>query len=454
MKMKFKDLKRPTPVNTESPFKYESLFFSITDSKSNITYANKVFRDVNKYSQDELLGQLHKLIRHPDMPRAVFNLFWKYLNEKKPVAAYMKNLAKDGSYYWVLSVVYPYSGGYLSVRLKPGTEIFSKIQTWYTNVLSYEKNQERELKDKKKAMLAGERYFLNILQDEGYSSYDDFMWKALQQEMHNRELFLKDNMSAEKRKTDKRVVPPAYVKIEDILSELVLSLEHLQAIQHSLVNHSEYISQLARSILVLSLNAQIGSSKLNQIDGSLSVIAQKMGEQSVKGEQQLASMKDIIHRLSSLIQNMNFEVLSAKLLIELFIDFLKEIDAASPTNHGFLTDSEAIGILTETFLPSLKKLERNTGDIPIYLNELTAGVKNIGRFLLFLRFIHISGKVEVARMSENSQDFSTTFQDLVQEISTADTHLNELNSVLSSNASGSEKFISYQNSLTYLLDKL
>ena len=75
---KIKDAKKPIPINQESPFKYEELFFSVTDHKSNITFANEVFVRISKYEQEDVIGQLHKLVRHPDMPRAVFNIFWDF----------------------------------------------------------------------------------------------------------------------------------------------------------------------------------------------------------------------------------------------------------------------------------------------------------------------------------------------------------------------------------------
>lgn len=73
--LKFKDINSPKPTSLESPFKYEELFFSVTDSKSVIKYANDTFIRISKYDTDEMIGQLHKIVRHPDMPRCVFNIF-------------------------------------------------------------------------------------------------------------------------------------------------------------------------------------------------------------------------------------------------------------------------------------------------------------------------------------------------------------------------------------------
>jgi PAS domain S-box-containing protein len=80
---------------------------SKTDIKGRITYANKTFCDVAGYAEAELLGQPHSIIRHPDMPRAVFKLLWDTILDGREVFAYVKNLAKSGAYYWVFAHVTP-----------------------------------------------------------------------------------------------------------------------------------------------------------------------------------------------------------------------------------------------------------------------------------------------------------------------------------------------------------
>lgn len=63
------------PTAQESPFEFDELFFSVTDQSSRILQANDVFVRISKYEEHEIIGALHKLIRHPDMPRAVFDIF-------------------------------------------------------------------------------------------------------------------------------------------------------------------------------------------------------------------------------------------------------------------------------------------------------------------------------------------------------------------------------------------
>ncbi len=451
-KTKIKDLKKPVPVNQENPFEFEELFFSVTDPKSTITYASEVFVRISKYEKEEVIGQLHKLIRHPDMPRSVFNIFWDHLNANQPVAAYIKNMAKDGSYYWVMALAFPCKGGYLSILLKPGSDLFDTVKNYYAKTLQFEKQKEQQLGDKEKAMKESRAFLLNLLKKEGFADYQEFMWNALQKEMSYRESILSEEMSEEKKKTDKSVVPPVLVKVETILSELVLGLENLKNIHNALIGHSNYILKLARSILLLSLNAQISSSKLDQDDMSLSVVAEKMGEQSVDGEKRLINMKENIHHLSDLISELNFDIISAKLQVEMTIDFFKELEKQKFEKEISLIHSdEVLNVLYDAFMPRLDVISKGIGKVPAYLRDLMGGVKDIERFLLVLRFIHITGKVEVARMNDDANSFSTTFQDLVNEIETADSHLRELNEVVSDNHDSSLIYTAYQEKLTNLI---
>ena len=88
-------------------FRDDELIVSKTDMKGHITYANDVFMKLAGYTERELLGAPHSLIRHPFMPRAVFKLLWDTLEAKKEIFAYVVNQAKGGDHYWVFAHVTP-----------------------------------------------------------------------------------------------------------------------------------------------------------------------------------------------------------------------------------------------------------------------------------------------------------------------------------------------------------
>ena len=83
------------------------LIISRTDLNGNITFANEMFLYISGYNEDELIGKPHSILRHPDMPKAVFSLIWKRLLSGRAVSGIIKNLAKDGRYYWVIAELEP-----------------------------------------------------------------------------------------------------------------------------------------------------------------------------------------------------------------------------------------------------------------------------------------------------------------------------------------------------------
>ena len=87
----------------EVTFSADRFIVSKTDLKGMITYCNDVFIEISGYEESELLGKPHNILRHPDMPKSIFKLLWDSIKSGKEIFAFVKNLTKDGSYYWVLA---------------------------------------------------------------------------------------------------------------------------------------------------------------------------------------------------------------------------------------------------------------------------------------------------------------------------------------------------------------
>jgi len=94
---------RPIVLDEEIKFSKKKFIVSKTDTKGIIIFTNKNFSEISGYTEAELIGQPHNILRHPDMPRAVFFLVWQSLLAGNPVSGIIKNLAKDGRYYWVIA---------------------------------------------------------------------------------------------------------------------------------------------------------------------------------------------------------------------------------------------------------------------------------------------------------------------------------------------------------------
>ena len=162
-------------IARESHFEIDELFFSRTDTRGIILSGNGVFQRVSKFGWDELVNKPHKIIRHPDMPKAVFFLLWDFLKKGKPIGAYVKNRAKDGSYYWVFAIATPAQDGFLSVRMKPTSELLAVVEAQYDALRDIERS--KALSSAESAAL-----LLDTLKGLGFASYDDFMSVAIGKE--------------------------------------------------------------------------------------------------------------------------------------------------------------------------------------------------------------------------------------------------------------------------------
>ena len=126
--------------NKEYPIDDDTLIVSTTDTKGRITYVNPTFIEVSGFSEEELLGKAHNIVRHPDMPPEAFADLWKTLQNGKPWTGLVKNRRKNGDYYWVLGNATPLieNGtitGYLSVRTKPSRQLIEKVAPIYQQFL-------------------------------------------------------------------------------------------------------------------------------------------------------------------------------------------------------------------------------------------------------------------------------------------------------------------------------
>ena len=169
-------MKRPiTPTSVERVMREDDFIVSMTDPKGIITYGNRTFIEFSGYSEAELLGSQHNIIRHPDMPRAVFKLLWDKIQNREECFAYVKNMSKDGGFYWVFTNVTPNFDasenitGYFSVRRKPRASGIKTMAEVYRIMLDAEKKAGPA-----NAIAASTRILVDILKEKGLS-YDELV---------------------------------------------------------------------------------------------------------------------------------------------------------------------------------------------------------------------------------------------------------------------------------------
>jgi len=157
-------MRRPDPIDEEIELKNNVYIESDTDLKGIITYVNDYFAEISRYSKDELVGAPHNIVRHPDMPKILFKILWDRIQNGHNFVAAIKNLAKDGRYYWVFTdfdILRNEAGepiGYKASR--------KKISKHVTNILDplYKRLVEEE---KKGGMEASQAYLERFLKEHG-----------------------------------------------------------------------------------------------------------------------------------------------------------------------------------------------------------------------------------------------------------------------------------------------
>ena len=165
-----------TPSGVERTISDDEIIVSKTDLKGILTYVNDVFLKVSKYSEQEVLGQPHNIIRHPDMPRCIFKLLWDTIKGGDEIFAYVVNLASDGSHYWVMAHVTPSVGprgqavGYHSNRRSPNRAAMEAILPLYGRLAAEERRHAKPAD----ALTASTAMLTEQLASVG--GYERFVW--------------------------------------------------------------------------------------------------------------------------------------------------------------------------------------------------------------------------------------------------------------------------------------
>ncbi|GGK98925.1 PAS domain-containing protein [Mangrovihabitans endophyticus] len=166
------------PTGIDRTFGENEIIVTKTDTRGIITYANDVFLRISALAEEEAVGKPHSLIRHPDMPRAIFKLLWETIKQRQEIFAYVVNLAADGAHYWVLAHVTPSLDpggqvvGYHSNRRKPDAQAVSAASELYGKLRAEERRHSRA----PEALDASWRMLQDVLAERG-QTYDQFVWE-------------------------------------------------------------------------------------------------------------------------------------------------------------------------------------------------------------------------------------------------------------------------------------
>lgn len=162
---------KPTPIDEMIELDKERYLISSTDTRGIITSVNPYFQSVSGYTTGELIGSPHNIVRHPDMPRVIFKMMWDRIKSGKNMAAVVKNLSKDGRYYWVVTDFQVQTdskgeiSGFTAFRRAADKDTINTIVPIYEKIIEAEQIGGIE---------AGE-HELNMILKQKSMSYSDFL---------------------------------------------------------------------------------------------------------------------------------------------------------------------------------------------------------------------------------------------------------------------------------------
>ncbi|CAA6808270.1 MAG: SIGNAL-TRANSDUCTION SENSOR PROTEIN-PAS/PAC domain [uncultured Sulfurovum sp.] len=162
---------RPILLNEEIKFSKKKFIVSKTDVEGKILFVNKNFCDITGYGHQELMGQPHSVLRHPDMPKAIFYMLWKSLLAGMEVSAIVKNVAKSGKFYWVIadfSMQRDERGrlkSFTSFKRAAPTHVSQNIENLYHGMISAER----------KGGIEASLLFLEIFLKDKQMSYSEYL---------------------------------------------------------------------------------------------------------------------------------------------------------------------------------------------------------------------------------------------------------------------------------------
>jgi len=165
-----------TPTKSEFEVTSIDIIISKANEAGDVTYANPIFFKLAGYSQSELLGQPHSIIRHPDMPKTLFGHLWSRIKSGEDVHTFVKNLRKDGGFYWVYAHIRVAKNpdgsfrNYVSTRKTMNSAARAIIEPLYADMLAAEDGSDMD------ASLKVLEEFL-VAQGASIASFNDIMIK-------------------------------------------------------------------------------------------------------------------------------------------------------------------------------------------------------------------------------------------------------------------------------------
>lgn len=387
----------PSDMAGEVKFDLSDIFYSNTDARGVIRSANSVFCRISGYALDDLVGAPHRIVRHPDMPKALFALLWRRLDAGKPVGAYVKNLCRDGRYYWVFAVITSCNDGHLSVRIKPNSPLLPKVAQIYAAC--------RDLEDSGAGTDASVQLLLDQLKVLGFDTYDEFQSRSLAQEYAARQSKLSGDLQTLPRRM--HAMCDAALGMKTVTSGML---------------------QEFRAVRTIPMNMRIMASRLEQAGGPISAISMNYGAML---DEMSAWIRDFSEGKDCQLERIAQAILFAQ-FVSLAGGLQKQLVAAQ-TRSG---DSDEMSML-DTHEQYLRRLAGQAMEhVEDEAKALARGVLDMKRYVTGLNSTRMLCKIESACLDVGGQALAGIVDQLdgcQQTIEEKLAQISEMNGTIQSN---------------------
>lgn len=449
--------KSPSLTDQESPFTIDEVFVSRTDKRGVITAGNEVFARVSGYSYDELVGSPHNIIRHPEMPKAVFKLLWDTIKTGKEIAAYVKNKAADGRYYWVLATVYPIEGGYLSIRMKPTSPVLDTVQALYREVLAVEKA---------KGLDASFELLVKLVRDAGFASYDDFVLMALRTELGLRDDALmlmpaKYRVRKSQNASDHlfNEMWESAVAAADGLRVSGGRLADLTELREACGTHVKAVGPICEKLESLAVNMFISAHKLGKDGSSLAIVANSFRattSQVLKCYEKLQTGSAVVLNESGKVGiDIALARVQAEMLLFNLAELAKALQSGTPVSPAeekrLLGEFDVLlNLVREYFL-------RHKKQVHAFYETLVAlrrACEELHQLMVRLDLIRTGGKLEGSRSNDVTELFRPFVADMASFVKAVDGPVSQLLQNVELVEDSILRMISGTNRMDYVVEEM
>lgn len=400
-------------IEKESVIKDEDFFFSMTNPRGIITAGSAMFFEVSKYSASELIGKPQNIFRHPDMPQIIFKLLWDTIQNGKPFVAFIKSLAKDGTYFWVLATVFPMAGGYLAIRVKPKNAYFEIIPEFYTSLVE---------KEKSSGLDASLQLMKEILKTHGFDSYTSFASTILGEELdvrvQNHELLenssdLFSYSSHDEADETKEYLMNIHKELRFEQGRFVDLFQETGALRflHGALNGKvSAISGFLAKIDTLAINTAIATARVGKELATLETIAAGIQRQSEEVRAVISKFKENATILDEALQSIRFGLATSYLQDEMIIFYVNRL--LIKKTEPIVGSGDTCRMLATALQRSINSLRSDLQKIKGPLYSLRQNVNLLEKLTSSLEMIQKTGTVESARSQFESEAFLGVFLEM------------------------------------------